>query len=435
MKRLPLYFLLLLPLLLNAQTGIPAWDDKPDLSWDWRRFGAKIILGSIYGTNGSHANVVFFGDSMAARKQWMAICTLTNMLPIASVGMEAVSMDGTGSQGDQGGAFQTQSDYSKWITGQIVELEPGDTGRFYPSPTFMQGQPWFNANRLSVCVLTEPGAGTLDVYAQQYGGGSPNFKVGEIDTASVSTSAFWVHYSVTNFSAWNIVVSNTHASAKASAIGCAFADTNLSGIGLWSLAKGGASLHEMTNSNPLVFSNVMSGIDADLILSEWKEGNPPGYVAMYSTALELNYMRFTNSLPKAEWVHFATHNDTSENYTTQNSATWYHCKRHGLGFVDMQRVLKSPAAMNNAFMGGDSVHGNNVSDIFSGIAVAESLGFPALLDFLTARKTVAPSMTKLQRDAIYRPDVGRMIYQTDSTPGLRVRTANGWVRFTETVDP
>lgn len=428
--------LILLEFPVSSQTGIPAWDDKPDISWMWTRFAAKIIRGQIYGTNGSHANVVFYGDSMAARKQWMMLCSLTNSIPIASVGLGAVAMDGTGSQGDSGGAFSSTTNVDKWITGTLFEIPPAKTGRFYPSPTFMQGSPWFNANRISVCVLCESSAGTVDVYAQQYGNGSPNVKVGEID-ASVSsgTNAFWTHYSISNFSQWNIVISNTHASASVRIVGCAFADTALSGIGLWSLASGGATLAVTTNSSLSVFTNVISGIDADLILSEWKDGSLPGYVTNYSNALDAMYVRFRSAAPQADWIHFATHNDINENYTEQNKATWYHCKKHNLGFVDVQRIFKSIQAMNDSWMNGDGVHGNNLSDLYAGTIVAEHLGFPALQMFLSSKKQTVPRMTKAQRNALYRPETGRIIYQTDNTPGLRIRGDSGWMRFTETPDP
>jgi len=44
------------------------------------------------------------------------------------------------------------------------------------------------------------------------------------------------------------------------------------------------------------------------------------------------------------------------------------------------------------------------------------------------------SMTKSERDALSSPPAGFMIYQTDNTPGLRVRNGSAWVRFTETTD-
>lgn len=426
---------LLLATSLSAQTGIPAWDDKPDVSWFWTRLAAKVIRGQIYGTNGSHANIIFYGDSMAGRKQWMTLCTLTNMLPIAAVGLGAVAMDGTGSQGDQGGAYSTTTNFSKWVTGSLFEIPPGKTGRFYPSSTFMQGTPWFYANRLSVCVMAQPGDGTVDVYAQQYGGGSPNFKVGEISADSTNLTAFWRHYAVSNFYAYNIVISNTHPSGMVRIIGCALSDTNLSGLALWSLAAGGVTLADTTNASLAVFTNVISGLDADLIMSEWKEGKPDGYVTNYANALDVNYQRFLIASPKADWLHFATHNDVNENYTEQNKTTWYHCKKYNLNFVDLQRIAKSVQALSDAWMGGDGVHGNNLLDIYAGATAAQSLGLPALQDFLRPRKQIIPNMTKAQRDAIYRPENGRVIYQTDNTPGLRVRLSAGWVRFTETADP
>jgi hypothetical protein len=46
-----------------------------------------------------------------------------------------------------------------------------------------------------------------------------------------------------------------------------------------------------------------------------------------------------------------------------------------------------------------------------------------------------PRMNKSNRDAIASPADGLMIYQTDATPGLRVRENGAWVKYTATADP
>lgn len=53
----------------------------------------------------------------------------------------------------------------------------------------------------------------------------------------------------------------------------------------------------------------------------------------------------------------------------------------------------------------------------------------------TTGGVVLPRMTKAQRNAIASPIAGTMVYQTDSTPGLRVYNGTNWMRFTETADP
>jgi len=45
-----------------------------------------------------------------------------------------------------------------------------------------------------------------------------------------------------------------------------------------------------------------------------------------------------------------------------------------------------------------------------------------------------PKLTKAQRNAL-TPDDGWTIYQTDNTPGLRVRENGAWVKYTATADP
>ncbi len=59
----------------------------------------------------------------------------------------------------------------------------------------------------------------------------------------------------------------------------------------------------------------------------------------------------------------------------------------------------------------------------------------AILDVTsTTRAFLPPRMTKTQRDAIASPTAGMVIYQTDNTPGLRVRNGSNWMRYTETAD-
>lgn len=53
----------------------------------------------------------------------------------------------------------------------------------------------------------------------------------------------------------------------------------------------------------------------------------------------------------------------------------------------------------------------------------------------TAKGFLPPRMTKAQRNAISSPANGLTIYQTDSTPGLRVYENGAWVAYTATSDP
>ncbi|EEF62094.1 carboxypeptidase regulatory-like domain-containing protein [Pedosphaera parvula] len=52
----------------------------------------------------------------------------------------------------------------------------------------------------------------------------------------------------------------------------------------------------------------------------------------------------------------------------------------------------------------------------------------------TTKGLLLPRLTKAQRDAISSPVAGLAIYQTDSTPGLRVYNGSTWMRYTETAD-
>lgn len=53
----------------------------------------------------------------------------------------------------------------------------------------------------------------------------------------------------------------------------------------------------------------------------------------------------------------------------------------------------------------------------------------------TTKGMLHARMTKAQRDAITAPPDGLTVYQTDNTPGLRVRENGAWVRYTATADP
>lgn len=78
--------------------------------------------------------------------------------------------------------------------------------------------------------------------------------------------------------------------------------------------------------------------------------------------------------------------------------------------------------------------------IFGAAGGTITLGGPFINNVIVTGRMTAngglspPAITMEQRDSIASP-VGLIIYQTDNTPGLRMRTASGWVRFTETADP
>lgn len=70
-----------------------------------------------------------------------------------------------------------------------------------------------------------------------------------------------------------------------------------------------------------------------------------------------------------------------------------------------------------------------------GIGTGGEPGASSILDVASTTKgVVIPRMTKAQRDAIASPVNGMMIYQTDNTPGLRVRNGTNWMKFTEATD-
>ena len=45
-----------------------------------------------------------------------------------------------------------------------------------------------------------------------------------------------------------------------------------------------------------------------------------------------------------------------------------------------------------------------------------------------------PRMTKAQRNAINSPVAGLLIFQTDTTPGLRCYNGTNWIKYSETTD-
>lgn len=75
------------------------------------------------------------------------------------------------------------------------------------------------------------------------------------------------------------------------------------------------------------------------------------------------------------------------------------------------------------FVGGDVVIGANSSISSAALNVNSS-----------TKGVVFPRMTRAQRNAIFMPAQGLMIFQTDFTPGLRVFNGTNWMRFTETID-
>jgi hypothetical protein len=55
--------------------------------------------------------------------------------------------------------------------------------------------------------------------------------------------------------------------------------------------------------------------------------------------------------------------------------------------------------------------------------------------FIKFKGLLPPRMTKTQRNAIASPADGLEIYQTDNTPGKRLRENGAWVKFTTVADP
>lgn len=52
----------------------------------------------------------------------------------------------------------------------------------------------------------------------------------------------------------------------------------------------------------------------------------------------------------------------------------------------------------------------------------------------TTEGFVLPRMTKVERNAIYKPLEGTMIYQTDNSKGIRVFNGDNWIKFKEMID-
>jgi hypothetical protein len=430
---------------ISTTNGTLNWPDKPNVAWHWRKFFSKAYDGIYMGTNGIFANVMFTGDSMANTKSWALMFQLTNVLPISAVGLDAVSMDGTGIQGElggnglaygsggnRGGAFATDTNYNIVINGQLTYLPPGTTARFYPGPVFMQGTPWWNGQVLSVCTLTEPGGGTADVYAQQYGNGSPYYKLGSINASGVSiTNAYWTNFYATNFTAWNLVVSNTSTSLVR-LVGASFANTNQSGLGLWMTKRGGGSLYEGTNCLPNVFSNIYASLDLDLAFSEWKEGNPPGYVTAYSNSLEAARILWTNASPELNWCFIGTHNDRLENYTAQNLATWNFAKKYNFGYLDYNRVFLNWTNMDQADMTEAGVHGNFKGDMYGAMLASADLGFASLQHLLDRKnleiKVPLYAFTKTNGLGSNSTFVG------STRIGVGSILTNAWLEGTNTID-
>lgn len=91
--------------------------------------------------------------------------------------------------------------------------------------------------------------------------------------------------------------------------------------------------------------------------------------------------------------------------------------------------------VGNAIMTKDS--DGLTYEIYSGNqATAGASENSAMTQFKSTTKgVIMPRMTKAERDAIASPAEGLMIWQTDSTPGLRLYQSGGWVRVTTAADP
>lgn len=60
---------------------------------------------------------------------------------------------------------------------------------------------------------------------------------------------------------------------------------------------------------------------------------------------------------------------------------------------------------------------------------------PGTAQIVCAQGMLLPRLTKAQRNALVSPANGLVIYQTDNTPGLRVRENGVWVKCTTIADP
>jgi hypothetical protein len=82
--------------------------------------------------------------------------------------------------------------------------------------------------------------------------------------------------------------------------------------------------------------------------------------------------------------------------------------------------------------------GGYVPNVVRGLLKVGEASVPdgcAVLDVAaTDRGFLPPRMTKAQRNAIVSPVNGLVVYQTDATPGLRVRENGAWVKYTATAD-
>jgi hypothetical protein len=109
----------------------------------------------------------------------------------------------------------------------------------------------------------------------------------------------------------------------------------------------------------------------------------------------------------------------------------------GVGIYSLDDASNSPAIkVLNHFGGGDSITLKYSTSVTSNLVIGAGSndGSAILQADSTAKGFLPPRMTKSQRNSIPSPVAGLVVYQTDSTPGLRAYNGTHWVRFTESND-
>jgi hypothetical protein len=373
-----------------------------DISIHSRWLFAKAL--NIISNNLSQISAVTLGDStvcyMPSRttgKGLQFVNQLQKVFGVSGYGLGRMTAETT--LGDV--TTHDADDFATWITGSYHTINPTGSVRYD-----LDYNDYVSANQVRVFYLASSGAGTLDV--QKYESDAVTGSAGSFSADNGGALACVVTNFPLALGNYQVVLTNTSAAAV-SVLGVALINTNAPGVISWQLGYGGIECRSSTNANVGILQTVLSSIQPDIVLVEWKETATNDF----ASALQW-HQDVWGQVKDSDWLYIGTspsYNDTLQ-YSVVNNATMFrHAVANRQGWFDANRLYRDMQSITNLLWQEDGIHLTYAANRYAAARMWSLFGMDMLADEYIRNKVWSVTGT----NSFFR---GRLALLSSSATGI-----------------